>query len=100
MKKLPKIYQNTINKNINNNKKVCYLKNIDEYQQESKSIEDTLDTIFNGMGYAYNIPVVITTKNKVYNTSLISKTKDNIITLDNDVISLSEVLDIKIDKDK
>ena len=66
MKKLPKIYQNNIKKTINNNKTVCYLKN-ENTPYQTNDIEDTLDTIFNGMGYAYNIPVTITTKYKTYN---------------------------------
>ena len=33
MKKLPKIYQNSINKKINNNRNICYIK-----EQEENSI--------------------------------------------------------------
>ena len=33
MKKLPEIYKNNINKKISNNKKVCYLKNINEKEE-------------------------------------------------------------------
>lgn len=97
MKKLPKIYQNSINKTIKNNKTVCYLKN-EDIRYSSNNLEDTLNTIFNGMGYAYNIPVTITTKYKTYNTSLISKTKNNIVTLDNDIIPIIDIIDLKINK--
>lgn len=65
---------------------------------QTNDIEDTLGTIFNGMGYAYNIPVTITTKYKTYNTSLITKTKNNVVTLDNDIIPLVDIIDIKINK--
>lgn len=97
MKKLPKIYQNSIRKTINNNKTVCYLKN-ENTPYQTNNIEDTLDAIFNGMGYAYNIPVTLTTKYKTYNTSLITKTKNNVVTLDNDIIPLVDIIDIKINK--
>lgn len=94
MKKLPKLYKNEINKNINNNKKYCYLKN--EVGEEKDNIAEKLRKIFNGMGYSYNIPVIIRTKDKEYNTSLISKTKNNIITLDNEVIKIEDIISLDI----
>lgn len=100
MKKLPKVYQNNINKKITNNKEVCYLKN-ETKQQEQKneinkiSIEETLNEIFNGLGYSYNIPVKITTTTKVYETNLIAKTKNNLITLDNEIIPMEQVQSIE-----
>lgn len=111
MKKLPKIFQNEFSKTINNNKKVCYLKEeksindrlsskVEEYREESisdqSSINTTLSKIFNGIGYPYNIPVTIETKEKTYNTSLIAKTNYHVITLDNEVIPISEILNITI----
>ena len=63
MKKLPKVFQNEISKNINNNKKVCYLKeenkNISDPITSNQTITDTLDEIFSGLGYSYNIPVIM-----------------------------------------
>lgn len=99
MKKLPEIYKNNINKKINNNKKICYLKNINNQVEEIKennNIEEILEEIFNGLGYSYNIPVLIETKNNKYETSLITKTKNNIVTIDNDIIPIKEIINIKI----
>lgn len=93
MKKLPKLYKNEINKNISNNKKYCYLEN-ESIKEEN--INDKLENIFNGIGYSYNIPVSIKTKTKEYNTSLVSKTKNNIITLDNDVIKIDEIISLEL----
>ena len=66
MKKLPKIYQAEITKKISNNKKLCYLKNITDIHEnkvlENYSITEKLDQIFSGLGYSYNIPLIITTK--------------------------------------
>ena len=97
MKKLPKIYQTEFNKKINNNKKSCYVEqdqiNLKEdYIQDKESI---LEEIFSGFGYSYNIPLQIKTKTKLYETSLISRTKKNIITIDNDIIPISEIIHIK-----
>jgi len=96
MKKLPEIYINNINKKINNNKKVCHVKNKNELEKEPNNIEDVLSQIFNGLGYSYNIPVLIETKNNKYETSIITKTKKNIVTIDNDIIPIKEIININI----
>lgn len=97
MKKLPEIYKNNINKNINNNKKMCILKNVnEEIKEKTVNIEEILSKIFNGIGYSYNIPILIETKNKKYETSLITKTKNNVVTIDNDIIPINEIVNIKI----
>lgn len=97
MKKLPEIYKNNINKKINNNKKMCILKNVnEEIKEKPVNIEEILSKIFNGIGYSYNIPLLIETKNKKYETSLITKTKNNVVTLDNDIIPINEIVNIKI----
>lgn len=98
MKKLPKIYQNNINKKIKNNKEVCYLKEEVVKQQpviQSNDVEEQLSRIFNGIGHSYNIPIIIKTSDKVYETSLIAKTSNNVITLDNDLIPIKDIINIE-----
>ncbi len=98
MKNLPKIYQADISKRINNNKTSCYLEHDEAvlpHKMTSIEIENTILEIFSGLGEPYNIPVTIKTKNKEYNTSLISKTKTKIMTLDNDIIPITEIISIK-----
>ena len=73
MKKLPSIYKNEINKKIKNNREVTYIK------EEKQNINEIIDSIFNGIGYSYNIPLIITTKDKIYETSLISRNKKILI---------------------
>ena len=94
MKKLPKIYQTDILKEINNNKKSCYV-SIEPIEINTDTQEITLDEIFSGLGYSYNIPLIIMTSNAKYQTSLIAKTKKNLITIDNEIIPISEVISIK-----
>lgn len=99
MKKLPKIYQNEITKKIKNNKTVCYLKEepLDPYTG-IPTILEKIEQVFSGFGYSYNIPVIIKTTSKTYNTSLIAKTEKHLITLDNDIIPISEIIDFQITK--
>ena len=97
MKKLPKIYQNEITKSIKNNKTVFRFKNEETNSslEEDKTITDTIEEIFNGIGYSYNIPVTIRTKEKTYKTTLVSKTKNNIVTIDNEVIPIKEIITLE-----
>lgn len=97
MKKLPKIYHEDLNKAIPNNREVYYLKNQESKETEerkSESVDEVLKKVFNGIGYSFNIPLKIITNNKTYETSLIGKTGNYLITFDNDTIPLSEVKEI------
>ena len=92
MKKLPKIYHEQINKKIKNNKEIAYVSKEDiTEEKKEESIDDVLNKVFNGIGYSFNIPLRIETYNKVYETSLIAKSNNYLITFDNDTIPLSEV---------
>lgn len=103
IKKLPKIYQNTIDKPIHNNKKVCYVREdavkedqtLLEESMDQEKIDSFLDDLFNGVGYPFNIPVIIKTDTKVYDTSLIARTHGALLTFDHDKIKLEDVKFIK-----
>ena len=90
--KLPKLYKNE-NITQTHNKTYCYIKNTNE------KLDDKLNKIFNGLGHSYNIPVIIKTKDKEYNTSLISRTNNRLITIDNDVIKIDDILYLDIKRD-
>lgn len=94
MKKLPEIYKNQNTKLIDNNKKVYYMKKEENRSMIKNTIEEQLDNIFHGLGYSYNIPVEIITKNTTYHTSLVTKTKENVVTIDNQVIPISDIISI------
>ena len=96
MKKLPEIYKNNFTKKIKNNREVCYLRNEDVISTVSNiSIEEEINNIFSGIGYSYNIPVEIVTNKKVYNTSLVAKARENVVTLDNEIIAIGDIKSIK-----
>lgn len=103
MAKLPKIYQNTIHKEIHNNRKVYY-SNHNEIEQKVLDpvvyesfydIENLIDEIFSQPTYSFNIGLLIHTKDKTYDTSLIAKTRNSVITFDNDVIPIREITSIE-----
>ncbi len=93
MKKLPELYKNLNTKPKDNNKKVYYMKN-EERDVKSHSIEEELENIFNTLGYSYNIPVEIKTVTTVYHTSLVTKTKENVLTIDNQIIPIKDIIQI------
>lgn len=99
MKKLPSIYKKSINKQINNNKNYCYLKdtsndNTNINNTIDKNINSTLDSIFNNIGYPYNINVLIKTENMEYNTYLVTRNSNTITTLDNEIINIDDIISI------
>lgn len=94
MKKLPELYKNNNIKPIDNNKKVYYMKNNDIRSVNHTSVEEELDNIFHGLGYSYNIPVELVTTKETYHTSLVTKTKEHVVTIDNIIIPISEIISI------
>jgi len=96
--KLPKIYKNEIKKKINNNKEMCYVEERTSNFQDRKEVENTLKNVFAGLGKPYNTKVIIKTKDKEYDTSLISKNKEEVITLENKIIKIEEIEEITIKK--
>ncbi len=58
-------------------------------------ISDFLDELFNSTKYVFNIPVMIETSTKTYETGIISRRGGVLLTLDRDKIPISEVISIK-----
>lgn len=90
MEKIPKLYQNKFDKVINNNKNMCV---VEEYH----NVRESLKNIYAGLG-RYNPKVIIETIDKVYDTSLIYKSNDMIITKENTIIPIKEIKRITIKK--
>ena len=82
------------NKNINpidHNKKSTYVK----YSNNNKSINEVLDSIFNGIGNPYNIKVLIKTKNMTREVYLVYRNDKIVLTLDNEEIPIEEIISIE-----
>lgn len=103
MKDLPKVFHNTINKKINNNESVFYSNNqkIDENinnKSDSKNILQKINSIFSSPNYVYKANVEITLKDKTITKRIIGRNKNYIITMDNDLIPIQDIIDIKTKK--
>ena len=99
-----RIYINKKNKPKNNNQKtfniVENIKKIDkeiinDLEISNKTITDKINDLLNENGYIFNKKIDIITKDNVYHTSIANVLKDKIITMDKDIINISDIKDIK-----
>lgn len=106
----PKIFENKIDKLIRNNKEmfdsskeIIDLINSNESEKINNKVSkeantnviDKITNLLNTNGYIFNISVSIKTKDKEYNTHIASVINNHIITLDNDIINIDDVIDIE-----
>lgn len=103
MKDLPKVFHNKINKKINNNNCVFYsnneklkIENINEDNTfKKKSVIQKINEIFSSPNYIYKANVEITLKDKKVTKRIIGRNKNYIITMDNELIPIVDIIDIK-----
>ena len=103
MKKLPSIFQNDISKKMNNNEEIYYsFENKEETRNteviQGKNVLQKINSLFNSSNYIYKIDVEIKLKDKTINEKIIGKNKTHLITMNNELISISDIQDIKLIK--
>ena len=108
-KKLPHVFANKLEKEFQNNEKVYYSNvgkennNVIEKQEERKTmrssdnlnINQKINNIFNSNRYVYKADVNITTKEGMLNKKIIGQNSLHLITIDNELIPISDILDIE-----
>lgn len=100
-KKLPKIFKKDVSKEHINNEKIYYTSNIKKeikIDKEDKllTVEEKIKKLFKSSRYVFNIGVIIKTKKKDYDTKVIGKIKNSLITEDDIEIPIVEIEDIII----
>ena len=97
MKDLPKVFQNNVNKEFKNNNSVFYSRNstIQNEVKDSKTILQKINDIFSSPNYVYKANVEITLKDKKITKRIIGRNKNYIITMDNMLIPINDIVDIK-----
>lgn len=101
-KELPKMYQNKINKSVNNVQKVY--STIGKSQEESRnaingrystvSIDKKIEDIFNAPDYVYKADVHIVTDTATIQRRIVARNQYHIVTIDNEYIPISLIRDI------
>lgn len=100
MKDLPKVFQNNVDKKFNNNSSVYYSSNDNrssniEEVKDNRTILQKINEIFSSPNYVYKANVEITLKDKKVTKRIIGRNKDFLITMDNTLIPISDIVDIK-----
>ena len=105
-KKLPKVFANKIDKNLENNDNYFYSANSETSQEdirESKeqsfivhgeNVQQKIQSIFNSPRYVYKADVDITLKDGKVSKRIIGKNMTHLITIDNELIPISDIIDI------
>ena len=102
-KKLPKVFANKIDKELKNNATVYYDKNEVRNEQKDNSnsiftVNQKINQIFSSARYVYKADVIITTKNGKVNKRIIGRNRNELITMDNEVININDIIDIEFKK--
>lgn len=98
-KKIPKVFQNNIDKDISNNDKYYYSANKSEIinkVDKPKNINKKINEIFASPTYIYKANVEIKTKNSTFTTKIIGRNKNYLITMDNKTIPINDIIDINM----
>lgn len=108
-KKLPGVFVNKIDKKLTNNKTVYYggadekvEKKVEEKKvhlgNEPLNIKQKLNQVFKSVNYIYKIDVMITLKDKTVTKKIIGYNDRDVITFDNELIPIADILDIEVAK--
>lgn len=101
-KKIPKIFVNKINKNIDNNTSVYYSykdNNIQEKVTEIKidyfELQNKINNLFRSKDFIYKKKFLIKTSNFEKEFVIISKSYDYLLTINGEKIFIKDIIDIK-----
>ena len=101
MKDLPKVFRNNVDKKFTNNKCVYYSSadsNTNEAIKDNRTVLQKINEIFSSPNYVYKANVEITLKDKKVTKRIIGRNKNYIITMDNDLIPINDIVDIRSTK--
>lgn len=111
--KLPGVFANKNINNLSNNEKVYYsnkepTRNITTTKKNKKddnlpsligkNVDQKINTIFNSANYVYKAKVEITLEDSKIIKNIIGRNNTNLITLDNELIPISKIIDIEYKK--
>ena len=97
-KKLPKVFANKIEGKAGNNEDVyCSFDNIEVRTVEtpSKLKGKNVNEIFNSSSYIYKADVKLTLKDGVVTKRIVGRNATHLITIDNELIPLTDIVDIE-----
>lgn len=93
MDKLPRVFANPINKEINNVQSTYY-----EGERTSispQNINRKINEIFAQKSHVYKSRVKITFKDHIVEKTIVGKTNINLLTIDGEMIKITDIIDIE-----
>lgn len=102
-KKLPKVFANKIDKELHNNERV-YVSNREEERSsvevEGMNVSQKINTIFKSKNYIYKADVEIKQNGGTVVKKIIGRNGDRLITIDNEIIPIHTIEDIRLVNEK
>ena len=96
IKDLPHVFKKSIDSKHINNKDISYVRK-DKFKKESiVDIVDKLDELFRSSRYVFNIGVIIKTKDREYDTKIMSRNKSSILTINDEIIPIKDIYSLTI----
>ncbi len=95
MKDLPKVYANSISKDLHNTQDLFYGSDRVSKKQDSISISKKINNIFASTSHVYKSLVKITLNEGVVEKVIVGKTSTDLITIDGELIKIINILDIE-----
>lgn len=89
------LFVNKFDKEFRNNEKVYYSNGKIKEKLSKIDVKKQINEIFKSNDFVYKADVIITLKNKTIKTTIIGRNNTSLITMDNEIIKISEILDIK-----
>ena len=96
MDKLPKVYVNPIDKNIDNEQKTFASFDKRSLNNEKRISVRNIDEILNSNHHIYRTVVRVTTISDVIICKIVGRTNNEIITIDNTRIPISNIINIEV----
>ncbi len=93
-KKLPNVFVNKIDREINNTQKLYY-SDLRGERKEPVNVMKKINDIFSSIHHVYKSHVRITTNNDVIDTFIVGKSNIYLLTLDNKKIRIPDIIDIE-----
>lgn len=95
MNKLPKVYESPINKTFNNTQSIYKSVINNNTRSIKKDINYEIDRIFRAKDHIAKSRVRVTLPNEELVVDIIGKTGSNILTMDNRLIKITDIIDIE-----
>lgn len=94
MDKLPNVFQNPINKKIDNVQDL-YRSDKAMVNHNPKDINTKINQIFGSLNHVYKSKVKITLKDETVEEEIVGKTSVNLLTIDGKLIRITDIIDIE-----